>query len=272
MANRFEFPPSGNLPVLVLLHGFPLNHRLWDQVVQPLAEAVIPVAVDLRGFGNRSRVLTENETPLQMSDYVDALLDDLRQRNIAPPVIVAGLSMGGYVALQWAAQNPEWIERLILCDTKAEADQETARQQRISMAEKLLAIDENLAPQQAAAMRDEICLAMLPKLLSQETIEHRPEVATAVRRMVDEIPLRGLANAQLAMANRVDTHDVVCHSPFPVNCICGENDGITPAEQMQKLALSAPQGTFHLIPSAGHLPPLEQPKLFTETLRHICQS
>ena len=103
-------------PPLVLVHGFPLDSRMWEAQVAALAPARRVIAPDLRGFG-RSR----SDAPFTVESLADSL-HALLSAVGAIPCVLAGLSMGGYVALAYVKKFPGDLRGLILIDTKAEAD------------------------------------------------------------------------------------------------------------------------------------------------------
>ncbi len=123
---------TGGLPV-VLLHGFPYDGRMWAQTTTALVGAGCRVIVpDLRGLGKSP--LTRTATMREMADDVAALLDKLSIRQ----AVVVGFSMGGYAALQLANLHRERVAGLILADTRAGADAESAKVARRELAAKVL--------------------------------------------------------------------------------------------------------------------------------------
>ena len=87
----------GSGPPVLLVHGFPLDHTMWDAQVEALSEQYRVIAPDLRGFG-RSGVTEGKVTMEQFADDLAGLLDGLE---VAGPVVFCGLSMGGYVAWEF---------------------------------------------------------------------------------------------------------------------------------------------------------------------------
>src|SRR5262249_44235538 len=149
-------------------HAFPLARAMWRPQVAALKGDHRVLAPDLRGFGGTG-VFTSAPSVGQMADDVAGLLDALK---IAGPVVLGGLSMGGYVALSFAERHPARLRGLVLADTRSEADAPEAKANRDRMA--------NLARTQGAAA---VAEQMLPKLLSDETRARRPEVVDEVRRI-----------------------------------------------------------------------------------------
>src|SRR4051812_47482628 len=108
----------GNGTPLLLAHGYPLDHTMWRGQLDGLADGCRVIAPDLRGFG-ASGVTPGVVTMEQLADDMARLLEALQ---IKDPIVFCGLSMGGYVAWQFALRHRPRLARLILCDTRAMAD------------------------------------------------------------------------------------------------------------------------------------------------------
>jgi len=119
---------------LLLVHGYPLDHSMWQGQIEGLGDACRVIAPDLRGFG-ASGVTPGTVTMGQMADDMAALLDALK---IHEPIVFCGLSMGGYVAWQFALRHRQRLTKLILCDTRAAADSPEAAAGRLKTADKVL--------------------------------------------------------------------------------------------------------------------------------------
>ena len=232
-----------DVPV-VLLHAFPLDRSMWQPVVERLDAASIPVlAVDLPGLGD-SPVPAGVADLAVSADAVVALLD----RYAVPRAVVAGVSMGGYVALAIARRHPRRLAGLALIDTKAEADAPPARANRERIAEQVLgpAGTEALAP-------------MIDTLLGPTTRDRRPRVVEAVARGLAAARPSGVAWSQRAMAARADATSLLGSIRVPVAVLVGQEDVLTPPEQASALAAGLPDAVLSVLPGAGHLSPLEAP-------------
>src|SRR5687768_6526539 len=91
-----SYTDRGRGDALVLLHGFPLDSHMWDGQADQLSENFRVIAPDLRGFGRSRR--SDPFTLDSLADDVHLFLDQL----VAVPCVLAGLSMGGYVAQVYA--------------------------------------------------------------------------------------------------------------------------------------------------------------------------
>src|SRR6185369_17228604 len=118
---------------VVLSHGYPFNRSLWNEQVAALSAGHRVIVPELRGFGE-SEGSEGTATMIRMAEDVALLMDHL---GIARATI-AGLSMGGYVALAFYKQFASRVRALILADTRAQADTVEGKQTRAQQAQKAL--------------------------------------------------------------------------------------------------------------------------------------
>src|SRR5215208_2390387 len=242
---------SGAGTPLVLLHAFPLDGRMWAPQVEALAGTYQVIVPDLRGFGAaRDQAVSEAGMDLLADDLL-RLLDD---RGL-DRVVLGGLSLGGYVALAFMRRHADRVSGLVLLDTKATADGDQARADRLKMAERVLAEGNDFVPE-----------VMLPKLLGETTREHRPEVVSRVAALIREQTPQAIAGAQWGMAARAATTDVLASVKVPTLVVTGEEDAVTGPEVGRDLAAGIPGARFLLVEEAGHLANLEQPEIVNEAL------
>ncbi|MDR3637455.1 MAG: alpha/beta fold hydrolase [Isosphaeraceae bacterium] len=239
------YDDHGPGPVVVLLHGFPLNRSLWEYQVGSIGSRYRLILPDLRGHGE-SAAPEGTYTMDAMADDVLELLDVLQLRE---PVVLGGLSMGGYVALSLIERFPERFRGLILMSTRAEADSPEARHAREDL------VDEIEGTQDVRPVVD----AMLPRLLSPTTRVQRPEVVARVRSMMEKTAPRGVIGALRGMASRPDRTGVLAGINVPTLLLFGRDDPITPPEVAQKFAAAIPRAQPEVIDGAGHLAPIERP-------------
>lgn len=235
-------PSAGSL---LLLHGFPMDSRLWSKTLAPLAETFHTYAIDLPGFG-QSALIAETQSMDMLADWVARFI---AVAEVPEPVALCGLSMGGYIALEFASRHGGRLSRLILCDTKSDRDTDDARAARLQLADSVTTT--GLEP---------VAETMLPRLFAPATLEKRPEVVEELRQMILDCDPRAVAAVSRGMAGRRDTGEVVAALQVPLLGIVGAADALTPPELMQKLVERAPQGRLVTIADAGHACPLEQPR------------
>ena len=242
---------SGAGTPLVLLHAFPLDGRMWAPQVEALAGTYQVIVPDLRGFGAARDQAVEEAGMGLLADDVARLLDD---RGL-DRVVLGGLSLGGYVALAFLRGHADRASGLVLLDTRATADGDQARDDRLKMAERVLAEGNGFVAE-----------AMLPKLLGETSREHRPEVVEKVASLIREQTPEAIAGAQRGMAARSDTTDLLASIAVPTLVVTGEEDAVTGPEAGRDLAAGIPGARFLLVAEAGHLVNLEQPEIVNEAL------
>lgn len=252
-----NYEDIGSGPALLLVHGFPLDRTLWTHQMEILSDSYRLVVPDLRGHG-QSQVPSGPYDMDQMADDLCALLQKLGVER----VVLAGLSMGGYVAFAFWRNWPHLVRALVLVDTRAAADTLEGRANRRAM----------IQHAQTEGTGD-IVEGMLPKLLSPTTLAGKPEVVLHARRMMAHTPTAGVIGALQGMAQRPDSTPTLATITVPTLIVVGEDDAITPpaeADAMRNAILaagSAPSVSLACIPAAGHLAPLENPTAFNRTLR-----
>src|ERR1041384_5253784 len=247
---QMAYTEAGAGRPVVLIHGYPFNRSLWNEQVAALSGSYRVIAPDLRGFGE-SDSSDGSSTMNRMAQDVAALLDHLG----VPRATFGALSMGGYVTLAFYKQFASRVRALILADTRAQADTEEAKQTRAQQAEKAL----------AAGMAG-IADAMLPKLLTPETVSKRPEVVKRVRDMMLKTKPQGAASALLGMAEREDLSEVISSIRVPTMIVVGREDAITPAADSEKMQSKIASSRLVVIENAGHVSNLEQTEQFNFAL------
>lgn len=248
----YDLVGQGN--VVVWLHAFPLTRAMWRPQWQGLADVARSLAVDLRGFGE-SGPFTETPAVERMAQDVHEVLDALAIRE---PVVLAGLSMGGYVALAFARKYPQQLRGLILADTKAEPDDAVARENR----QKMIAFASENSP-------TAVVESMLPRLLGEWTRTHRPEVSAEVRRIAAEQSISGIIAALQALRDRPDATPGLSDIRVPTLVVVGQEDIITPPSVAEQLASQIQGAKCVTVAHAGHLANLEQPDAFNQAVREF---
>src|SRR5262249_21332481 len=147
---------------ILLVHGFPLDHTMWDPQIEALLKSARVVAPDLRGFGQSPLGEVDPNRGTTMEDFADELAELLDALNIREPITFIGLSMGGYIAWQFVRKYAIRLRALVLCDTRAIPDSEEGRLGRLKMAENVA----DWGSERVAEM-------MEPKLFSAHAIENQ---------------------------------------------------------------------------------------------------
>lgn len=235
---------TGSGPPIVLVHGFPLDGRIWDDVVPLLAKTHRVIVPDLRGFGRSAPTAT-----MSMESLAGELVELLGRIEVDRAAF-AGLSMGGYVIQALVRGWPDRVERLVFVDTRANADDEAGRAGR----DKMIAL---VREKGTVGIVDQ----MLPKMLHPDAYAQRPQVVERQRSIMMDCPPKTIEQACAAMRDRRDFTGELARLPCPLTIIVGEKDAIAPVEVARAMhAAAGPKSKLHVIPGAGHMAPLEQPE------------
>lgn len=233
--------PVEGLP-LVLLHAFPLDSRMWDAVVE-LLPGIPVVRIDAPGFGDSN----PREEP-GLEAYARDVVVAIREIG-ADQAVVAGLSMGGYVAMAIAEDTPGVLAGIGLLSTKAAADAEPARAKRHEMA--------------AGAERGEtdVALPMLDGLLGGTSRQSRADLVDDVREQLRTAPAAGVAWAQRSMAARPERLAALSALPegLPALVLRGAEDTLMSDGDAAAMADALGVEVVE-IAAAGHLAALEDPE------------
>lgn len=238
---------------LLLVHGFPLDHQMWQGQIDDLAVDHRVIAPDLRGFG-RSDV-TEDAGMEQFADDLAGLLDQL---GVGQPVTLVGLSMGGYIAWDFWRRHARRISRLILCDTRAAADSPEIAKNRLETADRVL----NDGPAVLAT-------GLLSRLFSDYSRCRRAERIAATRQVMLSTSPIGIAAALRAMASRQDATRLLADIRVPTLLVCGAEDELTPPAEMESIATALPNVRMVTIANCGHMSPLEDPSAVNGAIREF---
>jgi pimeloyl-ACP methyl ester carboxylesterase len=242
-------------PVL-LVHGFPLDYTMWDAQIEALSKHARVIAPDLRGFGQSPLGPIDPTNGITMERYADDLAEFLDELNLGDqPIVFVGLSMGGYIAWQFARKYSSRLRALALLDTRSLADTDEARAGRIKMAEKV-----------AEWGSGRVAEMMGPKLVAPSAFEEMPAVVTAVRRVVQSTSPASIAAAQRGLAARPDMTSFLPQIKVPTLVIVGDQDAISPPAEMKAIAAAIPNAEFVVIPNSGHMTTMENPEAVNQAL------
>jgi 3-oxoadipate enol-lactonase len=248
---KLFYHESGRGIPVVLLHGFPLDHRVWHNQVHDLATICRVITPDLRGFGQSHGGGDFTMTSLAEDLYL--LLSQIH----ALPCVLGGLSMGGYISLAYERQFAATLRGLMLIDSRAAADTPEGRAGRDAM------ID--LAKTSGSfAVAD----SMMPKMFAGGSLENT-ELVKELKSIMDACPAQTIQYASAAMRDRADFRPTLSHIAAPTLIIVGESDVLTPPAMAQEVHGLIKGSTLSIIPNAGHMAIMEQPQQVSRTIRQF---
>lgn len=245
---------GAGVPV-VFLHGFPLDRTFWKPQLSALIAQARCIAPDLRGFGDSTPA-----APYSMDQYADdvvALLDHLG----IDRAVIAGLSMGGYVAFALWRRHRERVRALILADTRATADSAEGLEKRRALLE--------VARREGSGA---VATRQLPTLLGATTRERNPDVAEWLHLMMAMQPVEGVAGAIEAMMARPDSTPDLATITVPTLIVVGEEDTLTPPSDAAAMAGAIRGARLETLTLAGHLAPVERPAAFNHIVAEFVAS
>ncbi len=238
--------------VVLLLHAFPLNKRMFRFQMEALERERIPyVAVDYPGFGDAPMPL-DLDPPFEVyTNYVIWKLRELGVRKVIP----VGVSMGGYIMFDLFKRFREMIDGMVFVATRAEADDENRKRQRYELAEKVL-----------REGKDFLIEAMLDAQTSPKTKADKRKM-DELRCIMNEATEEGIAAALRAMAKRPDYTGVLKELDVPTLVVAGKDDEkVTPPEVVKRICDESNCSLYVEVPDAAHLPPFENPEFFNERI------
>ncbi len=242
---KLAYERRGKGVPLVLLHGYPLDHSIWEPIVPWLENDFDLILPDLRGFGE-SEVSTSNYGMDDLAADVASLLNGLGIWQAG----IAGHSMGGYAALAFARAYPQRVRGLGLVASQVLADPPERKAGRYQEAEDILAhgVQKVAEGMSMTLTADPDLQAWLKSLI----LRQRPE---------------GLAGALHAMADRPDASTLLPGSTFPIVLVHGIADALITIERARSLKATVPNATLTEIPNVGHMPMMEAPEVTAEALK-----
>ncbi len=247
---QLSYTDQGQGDPLVFIHAFPLSSAMWEPQVREFSKNHRVIALDLRGHG-------DSDAPLwhfTLDDFAEDIRGLLRHLSIAQATFV-GLSMGGYTLFALYRKHPELVTRMVLADTRAQADSGEAKTGRFAMAQ--VAYHQG---QQA------IAVMMMSKLLGLTSLEKRHDLVDHIRSMINKNPASGIIVDLMAMAQRPDSTSLLSTISCPILVIVGDEDVATPPQEAQYIKDRIPGAELVVLPQAGHLSNLEQPDRFNQAL------
>lgn len=261
---------------LLWFHAFPCSSRMWEGELAYYADRYQVIAVDFPGFGRSTayppatrplgeakRVTTGpgggrrvapdpmDEGGFTMMKAAKGVHEELVKRGITQPVILGGLSMGGYIAFEYMRAFHKEVKALILVGTKAAADSEEAKEGRYKTIETI-----------KTSGLEAFVRMFVPKALGQTSLAERPQVVEQLKAMVEEASPAVVMDALRGLASRRDSVVMLRFIACPTLVIWGEEDKLIPLADHQVIQSGIQGAVLERIPKAGHMVNLEAPEAF----------
>lgn len=230
---------------IILVHGFPLTHKIWDQVAVILSQSCRVIMPDMRGMGNSPATDGEYSMRLLAEDLL-RLMDHLQ----LDKAVLAGHSMGGYVCLEFARSFKDRISGFALVASQAAPDSPEKKMGRLVSVEEL----------NKRKGIESIVTGMLPRL--SDRVDLHEEMIEIMR----SASLQGVIGDLMGMAERDDAREWLPDIQVPVTVIAGANDLIVPKSNAEEMAALLPDCELVLLEKSGHMLMMEQPLETSEAL------
>jgi pimeloyl-ACP methyl ester carboxylesterase len=243
---------TGTGEAVLFVHAFTLDASQWDHQVAALSGDMRCVRIDLWGCGASPAPPGGEPTLDGFATSMLAALDSRRVDRVA----LVGLSMGGYLAFALWRLAPERIRALVLCNTRATADADGPREDRLAMAERV----------EREYSVESIVEPMVARLLSPGA-HAEAHIVDPVRGRIRRCTPAGIAFAQRAMAARPDSSELLASINVPALVIAGTQDAIVATPEVRAIAGGIPEARYAEL-DCGHLSNLELPRAFN---RHLTE-
>ncbi|WP_405872181.1 alpha/beta hydrolase [Streptomyces zaomyceticus] len=263
---EIHYEDRGTGPVLLLVHGHPFDHTMWQPQIDRFSRTHRVIAPDLRGYG-RTPLGTPRDTTgadtrpraTGLGDFAEDLVDLLDALDVRDCVL-AGLSMGGQIAMEFRRRHPGRLRGLVLADTFPAAETDEGRAARNAMADRFLAGG-------ADAVRE-----YADEVLDRMVAPYNTHAAPHVHRMMCATDPAGAAAALRGRAERPDYRQTLTTVPFPALVVVGRDDTYTPVADAEDMHALLPHSTLAVVERAAHLPNLERPEEFDAVLASYLNS
>jgi 3-oxoadipate enol-lactonase len=254
---NLAYEKTGNGIPFLFIHGYPLSGKIWQPQRSDLSDIATLISIDLRGHGESYPF----DPPYPMERLADDCKQLLNSINVKPPIVVCGLSMGGYVTMALYRKYPQIFAGMILTSTRCGADSPEGKANRDAAVKK---VRERGVPY--------IVKDMLPKLVSPITLTTNPLLMSAIRAIMLETSVNGVVGALQGMRDRPDSTSLLSQISFPVLIVHGADDQLIPLREAEAMQRRIPGSRIVVIPVAGHLANMEQSEKFNQAVRSFILS
>ncbi len=240
-----------NAPVLIFIHGFPLNKFLWNKQVEALKDNYRVIAYDIREHGDSEAGNVEFSIELFVNDLI-CFMDVLKIEKAS----ICGLSMGGYIALNAVENHPERFDALVLSDTHCIADSSETKEKRMKSIEDIQ--KDGLEKYAEDSVRN---------FFVPESLITKADEIAAVKKMILKTSRQSLYKTIIALYVREETCNILDKIKVPVLILVGEKDKITPPGAARFMHEKIQDSTLYIVKHAGHLSNMENPEEFNNQLK-----
>ncbi|RYE84081.1 MAG: 3-oxoadipate enol-lactonase [Hyphomicrobiales bacterium] len=240
--------PAG-APALALANSLGTDGRIWDGVIERLAERYRVLSYDKRGHGLSDAPAGDYSLADHVADLV-GLLDHLGMGRIA----LGGVSVGGLIAQGFALAHPQRVAALVLCDTAPKVGDAALWNGRIETV-----LTHGMAP---------LADGLMERWFGPRFHRERADELAGWRNLFLRSDPRGYAGT-CATLRDTDLSDRLKAIAAPTLVVVGEEDRSTPVELVRTCAEAIPGARFDVIADAGHIPSIEQPAVLAALMQNF---
>ncbi len=245
----FEDINADNEEAILLVHGHPFDHTMWNYQVETLKNFRL-ILPDLNGYGKTNCKFPKIFIEEQALDLA-LLLDELKIQKVH----LIGLSMGGQIIVEFTRLFPDRVISLVICDSSPAGETKSSYFKRLELADRILSIG-----------MKEYTEHDIHKYLHPNTIKEKGTAYKHLYQMMIDTKIEGAVAAIRGRADRRDNFNYLKKIKVPSLIVVGDNDFFTPPPELDAVAKQIPNSRFEIIPNAGHIPNMEQPEIFNKLL------
>lgn len=242
--------------VIIFIHGFPFNKSMWNKQMDAFVENNRVIAYDVRGHGNTKAGSEDFTIELFVNDLKN-FMDELKLKK----VVLCGLSMGGYIALNAITNYPDRFYALVLSDTQCIADSEEVKEKRLKSIEKIKNDGVEIFADES-----------VKNFFAPESFMTKKEEVASAREMIVNTSKESLAKTLRAFYERKETCSKLKEIKVPVLILVGKEDKITPPAVAELMHREIKGSLLSIIDNAGHLSNMENSGQFNKQLNMFVKS
>ena len=227
---------TGKGRAIVLIHGFPESFEIWNTFSESLSKHFRIIAIDLPGFGESESIGYTHPMNL-MAECVKEVMDQIGYRKY----VVAGHSMGGYVALAFAELFPKNVSGLCLFHSSALPDSEEKKKDRLRAVEIVKQDQKHYVSE------------LINKLFAPDNVPKFEKEIRWLKELGTNTSPQGIINALLGMKDRPDRQDILKKADFPIQFIIGKNDQVMPFQSLMDQSKLNKNTSVTVLEHSGHM-------------------
>ena len=245
---------AGSGPELLCAHGSLMDRTMYAPQLEALSDEYRVAAYDLRARTERA------DSPYDLWDLADDCRGVIEGLEMDCPVL-AGMSMGGFMALRFALEYPDAISGLVLIDAIAEPHPEEDVQLYQGMIDEI---------RDAETVPEDTAQASAQFLFGETTFERRPELVESWIDRWSTYPGEAVYQEISSWLRREDLTDRLNEIDVPALVVHGEEDASLDVEQAERMA-DGLDARFEVVPEAGHSSNLERPETVNAAIREFLE-